>query len=264
MSKASAPSPYPALPRIFSAGRFASFVNVTPHAHDGSELVLVTEGHCNHVLEDEHKTTLTGKAGTLFIMPAKVTQRQETFEFTRTTYVTFRASEHLFSDRPRAIHFDPKEKAMRWLEDLCDAFLDPRMGSSAVLGGLLWALLEWLNDLEQSRRERAELHPGLQAALNVLESNLSEPVSWSDLSKKAHVSPSHLNALFRKNFGGGPLKYRQRLQLEQAKRLLQSPYMRIYEVAEACGFEDANYFVRLFKKRFGISPNQWRKNADKA
>ena len=47
-------------------------------------------------------------------------------------------------------------------------------------------------------------------------------------------------------------------RMERAKILLLSTDMKNYEIAESLGFEDANYFSTSFKKKYGISPNQYK------
>ena len=46
--------------------------------------------------------------------------------------------------------------------------------------------------------------------------------------------------------------------MERAKILLLSTDMKNYEISETVGFEDANYFSASFKKKFGVSPNQYK------
>ena len=262
--KRAAPVQAPAWPtlKVEWAGRFASDKDVPEHSHPGCELVLVTEGTCQHGLRLDGTTGMTwleASAGTLFILPAQVPQVQTTHGFARTTYASFLVPNWFFDERARTLLLPLQDPAARWLEDLCDFFLQPERAPEAVLGSLLLALLERLNFLEHRQAARAEVHPALDRALAVLNAELAEPLDLPELAQRAHVSPSHLTALFRLRFGCGALKYRQELRLQRSARLLQNPYLRVHEAAEACGFEDANYFTRLFTRRFGRAPGQWRK-----
>ncbi len=54
------------------------------------------------------------------------------------------------------------------------------------------------------------------------------------------------------------MQYLQRLRLDRACWHLANPYLRVHEVAAASGYEDENYFARLFRKRFGLAPGRWR------
>jgi AraC-like DNA-binding protein len=84
-------------------------------------------------------------------------------------------------------------------------------------------------------------------------------VSADELSAAAHTSYSHLSTLFRAAFGCGPMRFHLNHRMERAETLLQNPYISVGEVAAQLGFDDANYFVRLFRQTHGLSPNRWRK-----
>jgi transcriptional regulator GlxA family with amidase domain len=91
-----------------------------------------------------------------------------------------------------------------------------------------------------------------------LETNLHQALTLRSVARAVGVSASHLSALFAAQCGVGPMHYLQRLRVERACWLLSNPYLRIHEVAEACGYEDVNYFTRLFRRSLGISPGHWR------
>ena len=59
--------------------------------------------------------------------------------------------------------------------------------------------------------------------------------------------------------GVSPLEYVHRLRLEEAYRLLSDSSRNVSEVAMEVGFDDANYFSRLFRKKMGMSPSLVRK-----
>jgi len=57
-----------------------------------------------------------------------------------------------------------------------------------------------------------------------------------------------------------PLGYLQELRMSAAKSLLLMTTMSIQEVTDAVGYQSIHYFSRLFKKKYGKSPTQWRKS----
>lgn len=244
-----------ALPRLFFAGRFASTDDVTRHAHPCHELVLVTEGHCRLQVEENW---IEAPAGTLCILPALKPQYQQTLGFTRTSYVGFHAGPHLFDPSLRALPLPRSEAVWRWFEDLCDLGAVGASDSALVGDGLLFAVLKRIDLLEERRRQETAVHPDLARALQFLEEHFARPVGVRELASHAHLSPTHLSALFRARFGRGPAHYLQDLRMQRARALLRDPYLSIADIAGLCGYEDANYFVRLFRRVHGVSPGRWR------
>lgn len=64
---------------------------------------------------------------------------------------------------------------------------------------------------------------------------------------------------FRKATGMSPLEYVHTLRLEEAKQQLETTPLPIEAIAGECGYEDASYFSRLFAKRVGLTPSQYRR-----
>ena len=55
------------------------------------------------------------------------------------------------------------------------------------------------------------------------------------------------------------MRYLLNLRIRRAKELLWNEELEITEIAGMCGFQDENYFSRIFREETGRSPSQWRK-----
>ncbi len=84
--------------------------------------------------------------------------------------------------------------------------------------------------------------------------------SLSELSNEINLSPSYLSRTFKQYFGVPFRDYILKERIEKSKILLLSSPMKIYEICEAVGFDDPNYFSATFKKTTGYSPNGYRKH----
>ncbi|WP_428233121.1 AraC family transcriptional regulator [Flavobacterium sp.] len=88
--------------------------------------------------------------------------------------------------------------------------------------------------------------------------NLKENINMKNLSEKACMSPASFYRFFRRELGMSPIEYVLNEKIKHAKKLLRNPGIQINEVCYLSGFEDANYFIRLFKKHEGITPKQYQ------
>lgn len=96
-------------------------------------------------------------------------------------------------------------------------------------------------------------------AVSYMENHFTENISAGQLAELSHYSGRHFMRIFRKTYNASPLEYIIDLRINHACMLLRSTGMTVSETAKKCGFDDVNYFSRLFKKRMGISPSGYRK-----
>lgn len=91
-----------------------------------------------------------------------------------------------------------------------------------------------------------------------IQKNLKEDVSLKKLSSIASMSTTSFYRFFKRELGMSPLSFILNEKLKCAKKLLRNPTMQINEVCYLSGFENANYFSRLFKKHEGMTPKQYQ------
>lgn len=87
----------------------------------------------------------------------------------------------------------------------------------------------------------------------------AEPLSVPALCQKLYISKSKLYHLSKQAFGMGISDYIRTKRIEKAKELLRTSEKTVVQIAEAVGFEDANYFTRCFKQQEHLTPKEYRK-----
>jgi AraC-like DNA-binding protein len=79
-----------------------------------------------------------------------------------------------------------------------------------------------------------------------------------ELARLAHLSRTRFAVLYRECFGVAPIDELIGFRLQRAQSLLATAGLSVKEVAVCCGFEDPNYFCRVFTRRVGCAPSRYR------
>lgn len=96
-------------------------------------------------------------------------------------------------------------------------------------------------------------------ALDRIEQNPAGNDSLNDLARIAGMSVSGFTSHFRKEMGISVGDFRQILRLDHANSLLLNTFMSMEEIAMAAGFYDSNYFIKIYRKHYGVSPARHRR-----
>lgn len=124
--------------------------------------------------------------------------------------------------------------------------------------------LDYLRELaaqvtEGIRRSRtANCAGAVESVRKYVDEHYMHDLSLATLADRFHINPSYLSELFKKQTGKTFSDYLAELRLGKAAELLEDPNLRLADIAELVGFGSASYLSSAFKKRFGVSPNQYR------
>lgn len=86
-----------------------------------------------------------------------------------------------------------------------------------------------------------------------------EDLSVVQIAEHLHFSAVYLNVLFKQEMKMTLKQYLSYYRLEKAKQMLEQGYDKITEIAEKCGYANANYFAKVFREAAGMSPAEYRK-----
>lgn len=91
-----------------------------------------------------------------------------------------------------------------------------------------------------------------------IEENYANGITVTDIAKHVGTSISYLSRIFKKATGENIINTLNKKRIEKAKEYLKDKDMKIYEIADALGFENATYFSYFFKKYTGLSPKDYK------
>lgn len=98
----------------------------------------------------------------------------------------------------------------------------------------------------------------LQKMMEYIHGHYNEKISLLDIASAADISRSEALRCFRHVVHTTPISYLNDYRLSRAKDRLQTTSNTISLISEEAGFESASYFCRIFKKKYGVSPKQFR------
>lgn len=116
--------------------------------------------------------------------------------------------------------------------------------------------LECVTAISSSQTNKT--NPLIQKACEYIENNLDKDISLEQLASQLGVSSFYLSKLFKEETGNNYISYVTELRLEKARKLLGNDTLIIKEITSMVGYNDQNYFSKLFKNKFGVSPSEYR------
>lgn len=130
-------------------------------------------------------------------------------------------------------------------------------------GYLLLILMSAKRKIESGfNLEKQGRAPDLTYIVEDMQSNYAQNKDIADYAEMCSLSVSRFTHLFTERYHKSPHSFRLEIRLSQAKYLLKDTLIPIQEVARNVGYQDSLYFSRLFKKHTGVSPTEFRENAD--
>lgn len=91
-----------------------------------------------------------------------------------------------------------------------------------------------------------------------IEHRYGEPLSLQSISDKFYIHPNYFSKRFKERFGMSFIDYLTSVRMREAAALLHNTELKVHQIAERVGFEDAAYFGSVFRKTFGVTPKQYR------
>lgn len=244
----------------YSAHQEVTFVHSDSHYHNSYEIYYLTRGRCWYFI-GKHSYLLS--AGDVALIPPGVIHR--------TSYETPTHSRKLIncaesfipaSVRPMAeelASFTPTPAAQKHIERIFMAIEKERdhpdvFSEDVIANKVRELMLLMARESRQGEQVKTESPLVEQVAAYIAE-NYHTAVTLSDVAKACYVSREHLSRTFKKEAGFGFGEYLTLYRMKKADALLrEGPDIPVAEVAARCGFNDSNYFSKVYKKMFGISP----------
>lgn len=220
-------------------------------------LVLVTKGELKVIYKEK---TYILHAGGVFLYEPNISQYYEAVKPTATFWLHFTGT--AAKEILKNADIIPGVFPLDFAPSLNDCFLKlvqnfSRPGAKNYVPGALLNLLACLSDA--IHRKLTPYNSQIMSdILTYINQNYDKELTIDMLSNLCGYSKSRFTHLFTEFCGTSPKQYIISVRLQNACNLLSVSTYPIKAVAENCGFSDALYFCRLFKKHYGVSPKLYR------
>lgn len=101
----------------------------------------------------------------------------------------------------------------------------------------------------------------VRKALQIIKDEFVTIGGIAEVADRLNITQYHFSRIFSGQMGMTPMEFLTRQRLEKAIDLLSRTQLPIEDVARQCGFSTGNYFCKVFRRYFGVSPLKYRKNS---
>ena len=109
--------------------------------------------------------------------------------------------------------------------------------------------------------EKEESFPddGISAVKKYIAEHVGEDLSLEILGEVAHLHPAYLSKTFKEETGKNLSAYITDVKMEKAAELLSGTDRWVHEIMESVGYQKSQYFSKIFKEKYGVTPNEYRR-----
>lgn len=136
-------------------------------------------------------------------------------------------------------------------------------GKEIRLLGLLYEFLSQLVEVSPAKpaESSTQKEEYVKKALEYIKTNYHGKISISEIAGSIGLDRSYLYSLFIEYLGASPREYLIGYRMEKARELMNIPTLAIGDVSRSVGYDDPLAFSKAFKKFYGKSPREYRKNS---
>lgn len=241
---------------ILFIGEHPKTYDVRWHTHEHWELVYCTGGKGE--FRFSNGTLIPYRAGEVVAIPPREQHANSSTEGFTNIHITMEDPSFPYKGAFRVEDDDLKSLYNAFSQAKCYYMSDIKKRELVLeaLGGLIASYLVVI-------RSNSDFSEPVERLRSSIIRNFSRPdFALDEAIREMPFHYDYLRKLFKKEVGMSPLEYMTNLRMKSAETLLTAMWTNEYtvaEIAQMCGFEDALYFSRVFKKHFGCSPSGYTK-----
>ncbi|WP_019909229.1 response regulator [Paenibacillus sp. HW567] len=151
------------------------------------------------------------------------------------------------------VHFLYRESNFLQSAEVADLLFYQLSEPDAALKSILLSISEWNKNADCAN------HQIVHTIQTYIADHISEGLSLEDLGKIAHLHPVYLSKLYKQETGENLSAYISMKRLEKASQLLIDSSLHVVDISRLVGYKKNQYFIKLFKDQYGVTPYQYRR-----
>lgn len=242
---------------ILFVGEHARTLDVQWHSHEDWELIYCTGGE--GAIRFESGMTMPYRAGDAVAIPPRELHANGSKQGFTNIHMTMR--EPTFPYRAPFRVSDDEEGHLRIAFSQAKYYFLADVKKRELVVAALGELISSYMVVYRSNSEFSEPVERIRTA--IIRNYAQADFALDEAIRSLPFHYDYLRKLFKKEVGVTPLEYMTNLRMKKAETMLTAMWKKDYSVAEIgalCGFDDALYFSRVFKKHYGCSPTTFAKN----
>lgn len=218
------------------------------------DLTFVVKGRLTYIIDG--KTIVLNKNDAMLLRPG--TSRKRITDDSFVSYVSFNF--FVFDDLNVSFDFAFLPNIITHeISDILLAYPGITLTQQPYEKEKLINLLNYILLTILQSRDYATYNPYVVEAIDYIEKNIYTSISLQEVSRHLSISKEYLAKLFKDGTGVSLLNFILDKKVNLAKQLIKSNEYSLIEISNTLGFNNYNYFSRIFKNKCGISPNKYRK-----
>ena len=99
----------------------------------------------------------------------------------------------------------------------------------------------------------------ISLAVEFIRAHYAEPLSLEQVAAQVYLNPEYFSRAFKEEMGQNFVNYLTDVRLQHSVQLLETTALRVQNIAQAVGYSNVSYFSTTFKKKYGMSPYEYRR-----
>ena len=253
------------------------FFSITPmdlttpvhiHKHSYVEIVFITDGTATQIIDDKKFSSYKGCVTIIHpecshgfekvhnLKHFNITCSPEFLKELGSTLIMWRGRERIFDGKYRFANFQINSMLFYDIQNILQNMNEIYYGNGKdrevkmrSYFGILLILL-----VQSYQPPTISANFSIEDVANYINKHFQEKLTLKFLAQKSGMSTTLFLMKFKEKFNTSPIKYLNEVRMNHACNLLENTNLPIKEIAYESGFYDSNYFIKLFKREFRVSP----------